>query len=146
MYPIIVGYDPSGNGSSPWLYAASNPHLDHPIAHTDLAHPALQRWLGQALGDFYDSLGLGGFAFDGVFFGEGDARSSAYAQWRGWQLILRELKARHPEAVIDNRLSAHALGPWGQLVGTYSEPIAGDENPETYGVPAPSLLTYLLTD
>ena len=36
---------------------------------------------------------------------------------------------------MDHRQSAHAYGPWYQLAGSYSEPIAGDENPETYGVP-----------
>ena len=42
---------------------------------------------------------------------------------------------------MDNRLSAHALGPWHQVAGSYSEPIAGDENPETYPVPIASLHT-----
>ena len=31
------------------------------------------------------------------------------------------------------------FGPWYQLAGSYAEPIAGDENPETYGVPIASL-------
>lgn len=49
--------------------------------------------------------------------------------------VLATLRARHPEMVIDNRLSAHAYGPWQTISGSYSEPIAGDENPETYGIP-----------
>ena len=64
-----------------------------------------------------------------------------YAQWRGWANVLEGLKRLHPEIVIDNRLSAHGLGPWHMLAGSYDEPIAGDENPETYGIPVPSLRT-----
>ena len=56
---------------------------------------------------------------------------SRYAQWRGWENVLQRLKRLHPEIVIDNRLSAHGLGPWHMLAGSYDEPIAGDENPET---------------
>ena len=55
--------------------------------------------------------------------------------------VLEGLKRLHPGIVIDNRLSAHGLGPWHMLAGSYDEPIAGDENPETYGIPVPSLRT-----
>ena len=41
--------------------------------------------------------------------------------------------------VMDHRQTAHAWGPWYHLAGSYAEPIAGDENPETYGVPIASL-------
>eukprot|EP01045_Picozoa_sp_COSAG04_P045896 COSAG04_NODE_16336_length_502_cov_1.607940_1_plen_73_part_00 len=41
----------------------------------------------------------------------------------------------------DHRQTAHEWGPWYQLAGSYTEPIAGDENPETYGVPIASLHT-----
>ena len=60
--------------------------------------------------------------------------STSYAQWRGWMDVVGALRRRHPEMVVDHRLSAHALGPWYQEAGSYSEPIAGDENPETYGI------------
>lgn len=43
--------------------------------------------------------------------------------------------------VMDHRQTAHIWGPWYQLAGSYLEPIAGDENPETYGVPIASLHT-----
>ena len=42
---------------------------------------------------------------------------------------------------MDHRQTAHIWGPWYQLAGSYLEPIAGDENPETYGVPIASLHT-----
>eukprot|EP00164_Ancoracysta_twista_P016238 GFYU01027154.1.p1 GENE.GFYU01027154.1~~GFYU01027154.1.p1 ORF type:complete len:606 (+),score=229.56 GFYU01027154.1:242-1819(+) len=41
--------------------------------------------------------------------------------------------------VMDHRQLNHFYGPWIQLPGSYAEPIAGDENPETYGVPIQSL-------
>ena len=49
--------------------------------------------------------------------------------------ILGAVRAAHPNLVIDHRQTAHAYGPWYHLAGSYAEPIAGDENPETYGVP-----------
>ena len=55
--------------------------------------------------------------------------------------ILAELRAHYPEMVMDHRQTAHIWGPWYQLAGSYIEPIAGDENPETYGVPIASLHT-----
>ena len=81
--------------------------------------------------DFYRGLApaIGGFAFDGVFFNA--PNTTVYAQWRGWMDVLAALRAAFPDMVIDNRLSAHAYGPWYQLSGSYAEPIAGDENPET---------------
>ena len=86
--------------------------------------------------------GAAGFSFDGVFIGDSNKHNStSYSQWQGWMTVLAGLRTLHPEIVIDNRLSAHAYGPWYQLAGSYSEPIAGDENPETYGIPVPSLKT-----
>eukprot|EP01044_Picomonas_judraskeda_P043503 COSAG03_NODE_22913_length_285_cov_1.096774_1_plen_90_part_10 len=55
--------------------------------------------------------------------------------------ILAELRTHYPEMVMDHRQTAHEWGPWYQLAGSYTEPIAGDENPETYGVPIASLHT-----
>ena len=55
--------------------------------------------------------------------------------------ILKTLRAAYPEIVMDHRQTAHEWGPWYQLAGSYTEPIAGDENPETYGVPIASLHT-----
>ena len=47
--------------------------------------------------------------------------------------VLRLLRDAHPEIVMDHRQQNHGFGPWYQLAGTYAEPIAGDENPESYG-------------
>ena len=53
--------------------------------------------------------------------------------------ILATLCSDFPDLVMDHRQTAHVWGPWYQLAGSYAEPIAGDENPETYGVPIASL-------
>ena len=156
VYPIIVGYDPSGGGEDrgsgrlpddncthqSWLYPSKNPHVDRLTCHSDLGSPEYQAWLVKALDAFYTVFGdyCGGFAFDGVFLGETHVHTN-YAQWRGWANVLQNLKRLHPDIVIDNRLSAHALGPWHMIAGSYDEPIAGDENPETYGIPVTSIRT-----
>lgn len=145
IYPVIVGFAPRTHAHAddatrvgsvtaddcslvPWLYPSHNPHVDRLTCHSDLGSPAYQAWLLKALDSFYTIFGeyIGGFAFDGVFLGEAH-NHTMYAQWRGWANVLEGLKTRHPEAVIDNRLSAHGLGPWHMLAGSYDEPIAGDE-------------------
>jgi hypothetical protein len=170
VYPVIVGFTPShGYGTkvpvdvssskhpggdsanshsgddcsaAPWLYPSKNAHIDRLTCHSDLGSPEYQIWLIKALSSFYTLWGeyAGGYAFDGVFLGE-THNHTTYAQWRGWANVLEGLKRLHPEMIIDNRLSAHGLGPWHMLAGSYDEPIAGDENPETYGIPVPSLRT-----
>ena len=123
VYPVIVGFTPRGiggiNSSSnddcsavPWLYPSHNPHLARTECHSDLGNPAYQQWLLRALSGFYEAFKeyIGGYAFDGVFLGEAPA-TTTYAQWRGWADVPIGLKQRHPELVIDNRLSAHGLGP-----------------------------------
>jgi len=48
---------------------------------------------------------------------------------------------------MDHRQIAHSFGPWYHLAGSYSEPIAGDENPESYGAELASLSTdHILAD
>ena len=42
---------------------------------------------------------------------------------------------------MDHRQLNHMFGPWYQLAGSYAEPLAGDENPETYGIVTASLST-----
>jgi hypothetical protein len=150
-------------GAAPWLYPSHNPHVSRRsntcvavhqrsllnpqytrqvnrlTCHSDLGSPEYQTWLLKALSAFYTTFQdyHGGYAFDGVFLGEAK-NHTMYAQWRGWANVLEGLKKLHPEIVIDNRLSANGLGPWHMLAGSYDEPIAGDENPETYGIPVPS--------
>ena len=53
--------------------------------------------------------------------------------------MLAALRSRFPAVVMDHRQRAHLYGPWASLAGSYAEPIAGDENPETYGIPIASL-------
>ena len=68
-------------------------------------------------------------------------KPGAYGQWRAWMAILAHLRSKFPDIVMDHRQTAHKWGPWYHLAGSYAEPIAGDENPETYGVPIASLHT-----
>lgn len=104
----------------------------------DLSNREYQTWLTNTLLAFLEMSGGGGFAWDHGIFAGG---SKQYAQWRAWMEILQTLRTHYPEMVMDHRQSAHAYGPWYQLAGSYTEPIAGDENPETYGVPIASLHT-----
>ena len=107
----------------------------------DLSSPGVAEWLAQLLCDFMEATGAGGFAFDHDIFAPegGGMQPTGYAQWRGWMSVLSRLRARFPDIVIDHRQTAHAWGPWYHLAGSYAEPLAGDENPETYGVLIPSL-------
>eukprot|EP00937_MAST-01D_sp_MAST-1D-sp2_P003944 g3944.t1 len=104
-----------------------------------LAPTRVQDWWIRTMLDFMRKTGAGGFAWDHDIFA-GDA-SQRYAQWRGWMRILAALRAEFPGMVMDHRQTNHLWGPWYQLAGSYAEPIAGDENPETYGVPIASLHT-----
>jgi len=105
----------------------------------NIAPIEVQDWLIHTLRSFMQKTGAQGFAWDhNIFAGSADLR---YAQWRGWMRILASLRAEFPDMVMDHRQTAHMWGPWYQLAGSYSEPIAGDENPETYGVPIASLHT-----
>jgi len=79
---------------------------------------------------FMELTGSGGWAWDHDIFA--GPSSLKYGQWRGWMRILATLRASHPDMVMDHRQTAHAWGPWYQMAGSYDEPIAGDENPETY--------------
>ena len=76
--------------------------------------------------------------WDYTFFDD-PREPNQYAQWRGWTRVLAALRSRFPAVVMDHRQRAHLYGPWASLAGSYAEPIAGDENPETYGIPIASL-------
>lgn len=113
-----------------------------------LADPEYQDYLAQLLIDFVTATGVGGFAWDyGI---NGDWRHpTTYPEWRGWMRILKSLRAAHPDIVMDHRQTAHQWGPWYQLAGSYTEPISGDENPESYGAAGatPTLSTdHVLAD
>eukprot|EP00040_Diaphanoeca_grandis_P027141 m.153801 g.153801 ORF g.153801 m.153801 type:complete len:1087 (-) comp30851_c1_seq1:41-3301(-) len=105
----------------------------------DLSRPEVQDWMISRMTVFMTKTRAGGFAWDHDIYA-GDA-SLHYAQWRGWMRILGALRESFPEMVMDHRQTAHMWGPWYHLAGSYTEPIAGDENPETYGVPIASLHT-----
>ena len=126
----------------------------------DLSAPGVKELMAEMLIQFVTVTGAGGYAWDHDIFAaaafedsthvesvEAPRRHSvsrglaptAYSQWRAWMQILAALRAAHPTIIMDHRQTAHAWGPWYHLSGSYAEPIAGDENPETYGVPIPSL-------
>ena len=105
----------------------------------DLSCMAFQKWLTETLLNFLKVTGNGGFAWDHDIYT--DDHSKHYAQWRGWMTILHTLRTEFPDIVMDHRQTNHMWGPWYQLAGSYAEPIAGDENPETYGVLMPTLST-----
>ena len=105
----------------------------------DLSPRVVQNWMRDTLLAFMTKTGAEGFAWDhDIFAGGVELR---YAQWRAWMRILAALRGRFPDMVMDHRQTNHMWGPWYQLAGSYAEPIAGDENPETYGVPIASLST-----
>ncbi|KAH8079211.1 hypothetical protein JL720_9476 [Aureococcus anophagefferens] len=111
------------------------PH--HAGDRTDLAAPAARDWLKDQLLAFLAKSGAAGFAWDqDIFAGAPELR---YGQWRSWMAILRAIRAAKPDAVMDHRQTNHVWGPWYQLAGSYAEPLAGDENPDTYGVPIANL-------
>eukprot|EP00948_MAST-09A_sp_MAST-9A-sp1_P003307 g3307.t1 len=106
----------------------------------DLGVPAAQNYLIDIFVAFMEKTGAQGFAWDhDIFTSAPDHGTGPYAQWRGWMRILKTLRDLYPNMVMDHRQTAHKWGPWYHLAGSYSEPIAGDENPETYGVPIASL-------
>lgn len=105
----------------------------------DLSVPEAHDWLLSTLVAFVKKSGAGGFAWDHDIFTRYE--HLRYAQWRSWMSILAELRLFFPDLVMDHRQTAHAWGPWYHMAGSYAEPLAGDENPETYGVPLTSLHT-----
>lgn len=104
-----------------------------------LAPVEVQDYMIEVMTAFMRKTGAAGFAWDHDI--TAGPATLEYAQWRGWMRILAALRTQFPDMVMDHRQTAHAWGPWYQLAGSYDEPIAGDENPETYGVPITSLST-----
>ena len=104
-----------------------------------LAPAKVQEYFIEVMTAFLKKSGGAGFAWDhGIFAGD---KSLQYAQWRGFARILRTLRERFPNIVMDHRQTNHMWGPWYDLSGSYAEPIAGDENPESYGGFTPTLHT-----
>jgi hyaluronoglucosaminidase len=132
FYPIL-NFQHAGED---WLY----PNAGTSGQRATLASVKLQNYLIESLGRFMNQTGAIGFAWDYTFFS--DKNHSTYAQWRGWNRVTTSLqKARNGEMVCDNRQTAHQWGPWYTIAGSFSEPIAGDENPESYGAALASLST-----
>ena len=101
-----------------------------------LASVDFQDWLAAKCCGMMDK-GVGGFNWDYTFWT--DENATEYAQVRGWLRILTLLRRCAPDLVMDHRQQAHGMGPWYQLAGSYTEPLASDENPDTFGLILPSL-------
>ena len=108
---------------------------------SDLASPALQRWLPHTLLAFANATGAGGFSFDYTYFEQGALGGRPWepqlAQWAGWRTILARLQVERgcagQQCVVDNRQANHAAGPWMWAQGgTYAEPLQGDEQPGSW--------------
>jgi hypothetical protein len=134
VYPCL----PFESMSSAWT-AGRGPYT------LDLSDPRVTRWMVDTMLAFVEKTGAGGFAWDHDIFVPGGG--GHYAQWKAldgaslpltlpdwvqaWMEILAKLRARFPDIVMDHRQTNHKWGPWYQLAGSYAEPIAGDENPES---------------
>uniref|UniRef100_A0A7S4DUL7 Uncharacterized protein n=1 Tax=Lotharella globosa TaxID=91324 RepID=A0A7S4DUL7_9EUKA len=108
---------------------------------TDISMPGVKDWLLSTLKAFIHKTGAKGFASDCGYVNDAPDNPRRYSQWRAWQDIIKALRKEFPDIIMDHRSSAHKWGPWHQLSGSYDEPLSGDENPETYGVPIASLST-----
>ena len=60
--------------------------------------------------------------------------------------VLALLRSDNPDIVMDHRQTSHLWGPWSHAAGSYTEPIAGDENPESYGAAGQGGVPTLSTD
>eukprot|EP01123_Difflugia_compressa_P010137 TRINITY_DN362_c0_g1_i3.p1 TRINITY_DN362_c0_g1~~TRINITY_DN362_c0_g1_i3.p1 ORF type:complete len:931 (+),score=150.14 TRINITY_DN362_c0_g1_i3:353-2794(+) len=128
VYPILAF-----TASNEWLLNENGREF------ATLANVDFQEWLLKTMILFQEQLGLGGYAFDYTFFW--DPYNTEYSQWKGWMNVVRGLRQLKPDMKIDNRQEAHCYGPWYMLHGSYSEPLASDENPETYAIIIPDLST-----
>lgn len=90
---------------------------------------------------FKGKSGAAGFSWDHDIFTDPDASDKKYAQFKAWQRILATLRKQWPDIIMDHRQQADQYGPFYQLTGSYNEPLGSDENPETFGVPFPTLHT-----
>jgi hypothetical protein len=104
--------------------------------YASLGVRAWQDWLIQALVEFHDRTGIGGYSFDHTFLAY--PGTSRYAQWYGWRRVMETIKRRRPDLVIDGRQAYQNYGPWGWLAGSYPHPTSTDEQPESF-VPFPDL-------
>jgi hypothetical protein len=142
-YPTLAW---RGEGEDEWLYESPERENGDLGKRASLASPKLQDYLIKTMTNFLNVTGGSGFAWDyGI---QGDTRTAnLYGEVRGWLRILRALRKAFPGMVMDHRQIAHNFGPWYHLAGSYSEPIAGDENPESYGASLASLSTdHILAD
>jgi len=143
VYPTLAW---RAAGEDEWLY--DSPHREDGDLgkRASMASPKLQNYLIKTMNSFLNVTGGSGFAWDyGI---QGDTRvANLYSEVRGWLRILGAPREANPGMVMDHRQIAHRFNAWYHLAGSYSEPIAGDENPESYGAELASLSTdHILAD
>jgi hypothetical protein len=110
----------------------------HQKQYANLGNRTFQNWLIDELTAFKKKTGIGGFSFDYTFLNY--PGKSVYAQWKGWQRVMRTLRKRFPNIVIDGRQAYQYYGPWSWLAGSYPHPTSTDEQPESF-TPFPDLHT-----
>lgn len=129
VYPSVpFQQDPS------WLATGGGPK--HPVVYASLASRKLQDMLIRYLIAFKRRTGISGYSFDYTFLNL--AGSSSYAQWYGWQRVMRALRRAEPSIIIDGRQTYQEYGAWSWLAGSYPHPSGGDEQPESF-TPYPDL-------
>ena len=96
-----------------------------------------QNYLSDLLIQYCELTECGGYNWDYTFF-QDPSYPNQYTQWKGWMRViglLRDYYNKNPNGkyglVMDHRQLNHEYGIWYQLAGSYAEPLASDENPET---------------
>eukprot|EP01084_Bolivina_argentea_P038621 71422_1 len=152
VYPIL-GYE----NQTSWLYnpktktmGCASPNTTQ--CYATLANVDFQNYLSSLLIQYCEITSCGGYNWDYTFF-QDPSYPNQYTQWKGWMRVIQTLRRfyndnqRDHYLVMDHRQLNHIYGIWYQLAGSYAEPLASDENPETYGVAIPKLHTdHIATD
>lgn len=133
IYPILPLLNPF-NETTDWLFISNNK------SYASLAHVDYQNYLMQLLPSFCNITNCGGFNWDMVYFMDPNCVNE-YTQYKGWMRVIEHLRNVMPDIVMDHRQMNRDYGIWYQLAGSYAEPLARDENPETYGIYIPNLHT-----
>eukprot|EP01084_Bolivina_argentea_P038622 71424_1 len=133
IYPILPLLNPFCN-TTDWLFVSNNK------SYATLANIEYQNYLMQLLLAFCNATNCGGFNWDMVYFMDPNCMNE-YSQYKGWMRVIEYLREIIPNIVMDHRQMNRDYGVWYQLAGSYAEPLARDENPETYGIFIPNLHT-----
>ncbi len=103
---------------------------DAGYSYSTLSSRDFQDCLIRNLIAFQKRTGIAGYSFDYTWLDL--AGSSSYAQWHGWQRVMKALRQADPSIVMDGRQSYQMYGPWSWLAGSYPHPTGNDEQPESF--------------